>query len=343
MTTAIRSFSPAALFAVILLALLTACSDSPATPQAPTTTAPASPITAASTPAAIPTLTATPALTPEATAVLNQEVSTPAISPTIVSPAPTQTSREGFPIPAKREPPHPKLDSALNQLLSKIESGALTDTEAAGQTPLNREGTVGVTIRLSGDPDQTLALLEAHDITPRHTAEDYIEAFVPLSLLPALSEQDHVLRVDLIIPPLTPTLPQQVPGSGAAPHNSSSWHQAGYTGSGIKIGIIDVGYDGAVSLLGTDLPAEPHLRCYTTDSDDTADLPDCDQHNHGTLVAESIIDIAPDATLYLGATRSLGDTASIVDWMITEKSLDHQYVINMALRRTGGRHVPTAP
>ena len=327
MTTAIRSFSPAALFAVILLALLTACSDSPATPQAPTTTAPASPITAASTPAAIPTLTATPALTPEATAVLNQEVSTPAISPTIVSPAPTQTSREGFPIPTKREPPHPKLDSALNQLLSKIESGAITDTEAAAQTPLNREGTVGVTIRLSGDPDQTLALLEAHDITPRHTAEDYIEAFVPLSLLPALSEQDHVLRVDLIIPPLTPALPQQVPGSGAAPHNSSSWHQAGYTGSGIKIGIIDVGYDGAVSLLGTDLPAEPHLRCYTTDSDDTADLTDCDQHNHGTLVAESIIDIAPDATLYLGATRSLGDTASIVDWMITERVS----IINMSL------------
>ena len=51
MTTAIRSFSPAALFAVILLALLTACSDSPATPQAPQrpspTTAPASPVTAA--------------------------------------------------------------------------------------------------------------------------------------------------------------------------------------------------------------------------------------------------------------------------------------------------------
>ena len=257
----------------------------------------------------------------------SQEVSTPAISPTIVSPVPTQTSREGFPIPAKQEPPHPKLDSALNQLLSKIESGAITDTEAAAQTPLNREDTVGVTIRLSGDPDQTLALLEAHDITPRHTAEDYIEAFVPLSLLPALSEQDHVLRVDLIIPPLTPALPQQVPGSGAAPHNSSSWHQAGYTGSGIKIGIIDVGYDGAVSLLGTDLPAEPHLRCYTTDSDDTADLTDCDQHNHGTLVAESIIDIAPDATLYLAATRSLGDTASIVDWMITERVS----IINMSL------------
>ena len=240
---------------------------------------------------------------------------------------PTQTSREGFPIPAKQAPTHPKLDSALNQLLSKIESGTITDTEAAAQTPLNREGTVGVTIRLSGDPDQTLALLEAHDITPRHTAEDYIEAFVPLSLLPVLSEQDHVLRVDLIIPPLTPALPQQVPGSGAAPHNSSSWHQAGYTGSGIKIGIIDVGYDGAVSLLGTDLPAEPHLRCYTTDSDDTADLTDCDQHNHGTLVAESIIDIAPDATLYLAATRSLGDTASIVDWMITERVS----IINMSL------------
>ena len=49
MTTAIRSFTPAALFAAILIALLTACSDSQETTQAPQapTTAPASPVTAA--------------------------------------------------------------------------------------------------------------------------------------------------------------------------------------------------------------------------------------------------------------------------------------------------------
>ena len=49
MRTTIRPFTPAALCAVIVLALLTACSDSQETPQAPQapTTAPASPVTAA--------------------------------------------------------------------------------------------------------------------------------------------------------------------------------------------------------------------------------------------------------------------------------------------------------
>ena len=321
-----RSLLHAVLLTCVLV--LTSCSTDPLPPE--TTTPPPSSVTSAPATSTPPTPlppTPLPATALPATA-LPPTPPTPATFPsTVTSPAPTQTSREGFPIPAKKTPAHPKLDSALNQLLSKIDSGALTDTEAAAQTPLNREGTVGVSIRLSGDPAQTLALLKDQDITPRHIADDYIEAFVPLSLLPALSKQDHVLRVDLIIPPLTPALPQQVPGNGAAPHNSSSWHQAGYTGSGIKIGVIDLGYDGAASLLGTELPADPPLRCYSTDSDDTADLTDCDQHNHGTLVAESIIDIAPEATLYLASVRSPGDLADVVDWMITEDVS----VINMSL------------
>ena len=127
MTTAIRSFSPAALFAVILLALLTACSDSPATPQAP-------------------------------------------------QPQPAQ------------------VDSALNQLLSRIDSGAITEAEAAEQTPLHRDGTVAVTIGLSGDPRETLDLLQSHDISPRHATAHYIEVFVPPLLLREIAETSATQR-----------------------------------------------------------------------------------------------------------------------------------------------------
>ena len=48
---------------------------------------------------------------------------------------------------------------------------------------------------------------------------------------------------------------------------------------------------------------------------------------HSTLVAESIIDIAPEASLYLGAVRTKGDLADIVAWMISERVA----VINMSL------------
>ena len=91
--------------------------------------------------------------------------------------------------------------------------------------------------------------------------------------------------------------------------------------------MIDAGFAGADSLLGTELPADPQTRCYTTETDSPTDLTRCEQSDHGTIVAESIIDIAPGATLYLASVRSPGDLADVVDWMITEDVS----VINMSL------------
>ena len=309
MKTAIRSFTPAALCAAILLALLTACSDSPETPQAPQppTTTPAPPTTAAPAITAASAPAATSTLTPQAPAAPAQEASTP----------------------APQQPQPAQIDSALDQLLSRIESGVITEAEAAEQTPLNRDGTVAVTIGLSGDPRETFDLLSSHNISPRHATAHYIEVFVPPLLLRDIAEISDAAAISLIVPPQSFQEPpnQSILGDGPAAHRSAAWNQAGYTGSGIKIGVIDVGYAGADGLLGTELPADPQTRCYTTETDSPTDLTRCHQSDHGTIVAESIIDIAPEATLYLASVRSPGDLADVVDWMISEDVS----VINMSL------------
>ena len=79
--------------------------------------------------------------------------------------------------------------------------------------------------------------------------------------------------------------------------------------------------------MGTELPETVKARCYGTETDDHGGLENCGWGDHGTLVAESIIDIAPEASLYLGAAWSKGDLADIVDWMISEGVS----VINMSL------------
>ena len=309
MKTAIRSFTPAALFAVILLALLTACSDSPATPQAAPTLTPvtAASKSAAASPAAASTPAATSTLTPQAPAAPAQEASTPAPQ----QPQPTQ------------------IDSALDQLLSRIESGEITEAEAAAQTPLNRDGTTAVTIGLSGDPRETLDLLQSHGISPRHATAHYIEVFVPPLLLRDITKTGDAAAISLIVPPQSFQEPprQSVLGDGPTAHRSTAWNLAGFTGAGIKIGVIDAGFAGADGLLGTELPADPQTRCYTTETDSPTDLTRCDQSDHGTIVAESIIDIAPEATLYLASVRSQGDLADVVDWMISQDVS----VINMSL------------
>ena len=48
------------------------------------------------------------------------------------------------------------------------------------------------------------------------------------------------------------------------------------------------------------------------------DLKDCGGSTHGSAVAESVIDIAPDVSLYIADPDSIGDLRDTVDWMISE-------------------------
>ena len=265
-------------------------------------------------------------------------VSTPA--PTL-TPAPTGTAKatptptpmlapaQGFPVPDKEDLESPELGTSLDDLVSRVESGAVTEEEAAREAPVSRGRSVAVTIHLSGNVDGVVRFLEDNNVTPRHVGEDYIEAFVPVRSLREISEMTGVLYVETIIPPQGSQAPpkQEIQGKGPEAHGSAAWNEAGFTGKGIKIGIIDAGFEGISQLLGTELPETVRARCYGTETDDPGGLENCGWGNHGTLVAESIIDIAPEASLYLGAAWSKGDLADIVDWMISEGVS----VINMSL------------
>ena len=114
---------------------------------------------------------------------------------------------------------------------------------------------MAVTIYLTGSVDEVVSFLEDNGGDPRNVGEDYIEAYVPVSLLGEVSEQLGVIRVREII------LPQDTYGEftsqGVAAHGTPAWHDAGYEGQGIKVGIIDsgAGFKGYSSLIGTELPS----------------------------------------------------------------------------------------
>ena len=249
---------------------------------------------------------------------------------TIASPSPIATLApgEGFPPPPIRDPKHPKLDSSLNSLLEKIESGELTPQQAVESVPLHRDRHIAVRVQLGDDNSAIIAFLASHGITPRHAFPGRIEAFVPIELLSDLSQLPDITQIDMLIPPIAPQVSiQPVPGNGSKAHGSSLWHESGITGAGIKIGVIDIGFSGASALLGTELPQTVNMRCYLTESDIPTSTLDCGESAHGTIVAESIIDIAPDAALYLAATRSTDDLVEVVDWMASEGVT----IINMSL------------
>ena len=185
------------------------------------------------------------------------------------------------------------------------------------RAPMSRGASVAVTLRIndSAKVQAVVRFLKDNGGDPRNVGEDYIEAYVPVSLLVEASEQPGVARVRAIIPPQPKRGP--VTSQGVTAHGAALWHALGFTGKGVKVGVIDVGFASFRPLMGTELPDSVAARCYSDVGTHTASLSDCenDGEDHGTAVAEALLDIAPDAMLYVADPLTNGDLASAVGWM----------------------------
>ena len=227
-------------------------------------------------------------------------------------------------LPEKTELKYPNLGSRLDQLVASVEKGETSAKEAAEDAPVHQEASVAVTIYLSGNVDDVVKFLEDNGGSPRNVGEDYIEAYVPVSLLGQVSERPGVIRAREIASPQAAQIAQQVAGHGPPVHGSSAWNQAGFSGQGIKVGVVDsnFGFNDFMGLMGTELPSTVQARCYTDVGRFTSNLADCGNailgDNHGTLVAEAVMDIAPEASLYIAAPWSVGDLRTATDWMVSE-------------------------
>ena len=241
-------------------------------------------------------------------------------------------SAENYSIPAKTTLTYPKAGSGLDDLISRVASDEISAEDAAAEAPLHRGDAIAVTVHLSGNVNAVVSFLENNGVTPRNRGTDYIEAFVPIRLLGTLSQQTGVLRMRMIQPPQEHQIQNNVPGNGPPVHGSPAWNVATYDGRGVRVGVIDGGFSGIRGLLGTELPPTEKVwaRCYryANDSSPTTNLTDCETGgSHGTVVAESILDIAPDVELFISQPRSYGDLSDAVRWM-TDQGVD---VINHSM------------
>ena len=243
-------------------------------------------------------------------------------------------------IPEKTDLKYPNLGSTLDRMVATVEDEGVSGQEAAADSPIQSRGSVAVTIHLNSNVEEVVSFLEDNGGDSRNVGEDYIEGYVPLTLLGQLSEQSGVTSVGEIVPPQPTQIVQRIIGHGPPVHGSALWNQSGYSGQGIKVGIIDVGFKDLSSLIGTELPATIQGRCYTDIGVFTQDLADCEavgevtvdipdclddaqrravlSADHGTIVAESVIDIAPEVSLYIANPQSRADLQDAADWMASE-------------------------
>lgn len=99
-------------------------------------------------------------------------------------------------------------------------------------------------------------------------------------------------------------------GESATTVGATAWHRSGFSGDGVDVAVVDLGFDGYRLLRGTRLPADVTAVSFRRDGAIESGT------NHGTAAAELIHAVAPGASLHLIAYD--GDLWSVVDYLIDE-------------------------
>ena len=142
------------------------------------------------------------------------------------------------------------------------------------------------------------------------TYQDMVQLLVPIALLESLATKEEIvfIRLPWEIEPLG-----SITGEGVAVIGADDWHAAGFTGEGVKVAILDLGFDGYQGLLGNELPSSVVVHSCVAGGDITGG-----GIVHGTAVAEIVHEIAPDAQLYFANIETIVEMASCVDWLKTQ-------------------------
>lgn len=207
------------------------------------------------------------------------------------------------------KPQHPKIRGTLRRVLL---TGGAQDLNLATAFPLAEEGLMPISIYGSGT-NEIVAALASLGRTPSNVADGVVEAYVALGDLVPLAAVGAVHRLEGIERAV-----HRVVSEGRDVHNADAWIAGGHTGAGVKVGVID-SFDGILAQIGAELPQPAGARCYTSVGLFSSSLSACDTgSNHGTAVAESLVDVAPGVTLYIANPISKLDFINTIQWMTAQ-------------------------
>ncbi|MFA5056367.1 MAG: S8 family serine peptidase [Dehalococcoidia bacterium] len=202
---------------------------------------------------------------------------------------------------------NPKMDSALSQLVEAAGQGKAA--HFAQQHGLYIESNK-VRVILESKPDKIQDAILAAQAVGGNLETSYrnlIQVRVPITALNDIAKSPYI---DFVQSPLTPTITETtIESMGLI--NATAWNGAGYDGTGISIGVLDMGFKNYSTLLGTDLPSSIA---------DTWWSPTIgyNESEHGTACAEVIHDIAPNASLYFATCNTSVEWGNAIDWFISK-------------------------
>jgi pSer/pThr/pTyr-binding forkhead associated (FHA) protein len=226
----------------------------------------------------------------------------------------------------------PSLGSVYKEFLVVMESGGVAAAKelAAERGLLNDRNEIRVTLVLDDAQYVPLLVEELRQtgITVEGSYREMINVGVPMELIDQLAadqgaqalfaqltQREHIIRLELpAMRRVDARLLDGLQGEGVPITGADQWHAAGYRGQSVRVGVLDLGFDGYRRLLGTELPAEVVVASfiYGKDIDQSGEV-------HGTACAEIVHEMAPDAELFLAAYDStLVSMGQAVDWLLSQ-------------------------
>ena len=160
----------------------------------------------------------------------------------------------------KAAPLHRALDSGLNTILE--DRSPLEKARDLGFKTRSEQIHV-VLVTAEGSTAEIKEWLLLSGATGVISAGNLVEAYVSLEMLKTVGTDERVVfvRKPLYYQPGPEPEPSFVTKAGTyqtqgvAAMNAGAWHSAGYSGEGLRVAIIDNGFEGYNGLLGSDLPA----------------------------------------------------------------------------------------
>lgn len=216
----------------------------------------------------------------------------------------------------------PKMDSALAQLVEAYEDSKSSASEAANALSLNLNGEL-LQVQVSSTAQLLHSAVElihkaGGQVSSISGIKNSLQAWVPISSLQQLVAAE---AINYIQRPTQLVLFEDVKVGASTTDavnivNASAWHSNNYKGQGVKVAIIDGGFTGYTSLLGSDLPASVVAMNFVDfESQSQVD----GSSAHGTACAEIVHDMAPEASLYLVKIATDLDLEEAVNWLITQQ------------------------
>jgi len=197
-----------------------------------------------------------------------------------------------------KENVHPKIASCVKKLAIEYGKGPMAARRFAQSRNIKIKDPDNITVFLMNKPGITVDEMSLKALGGKivKRAGPVSKVTAPIPMLTAIA--DTVKGVSFIKLP-DRLIPLAVESEGVDLTSASSYHSSGYTGSGVKVAVLDVGFDNLSSAISNgDLP-NTVIKVDCTGASCVSANFSSETEEHGTAVAEIVYDMAPEATLYL--------------------------------------------